>query len=64
MPDEEEMPDEEDDPGLLPFGFASFLLGKRVEHYEDAYVVCDRDESGKVTMTGKPLRPVFIYGDE
>ena len=46
---------------LLPSGFAEFLIDKSMLHYEDSYVVADRNPDGSLSISGRFLRPVFIY---
>jgi hypothetical protein len=58
----------DEDESLLPLGFGTAVLeASRVSPqgpdgviYEDEYVIIER-KNGRVTMTGKPLRPVFIH---
>ena len=45
---------------VLPGGYFAFERGE-VDEYEDSYVKCVRDPSGRVTMEGKPLKSPFIY---
>lgn len=49
---------------LCPPGFFEFERNKSIRRYEDQYVIMERAPDGIVTMTGKPLAPVFIYPKE
>lgn len=42
-------------------GLFHFERNKELKYFEDEFMIYERDEEGRITFTGKPFKPVFIY---